>query len=157
MNSKMKAGFTLVEILAVVAIIGVISGLAVGPIKSARLKSRDTQRKADINVLAQGVDLYYSEKKALPGQSSGGTCASFSSVVTEEWVTFKTLVAAFIPASSLFPNDPLNTSTYNYVYTCDGSAQTYSLKAILENKNDWEGIPVSPDNPQSLRQYVITR
>jgi prepilin-type N-terminal cleavage/methylation domain-containing protein len=54
----MKRGFILIEILVVVAIIGVLSTVVLAALKEARVKARDTERVAEIKQLTLALELY---------------------------------------------------------------------------------------------------
>lgn len=150
-----QRGFSLVEIMAVVVIIGIISSFSIGSIRQARSRARDTERKADIVTLAQGVDLYLAEKKVLPSVSPTG-CQTYSSTRSSEWNEFSTFIASYIAKQAL-PIDPVNRGQLRYVYSCDGAMKKYTLKAFLENKNDSDGTPVDPSDPSAGKKYEITR
>lgn len=151
-------GFTLVEILTVVAIIGILSGLSLGPIQTARMRGRDTERKADVNAIAQASDLYYSEKKVYPG-NDGSTCTQYSSDANGNWNELEAALKSYMPASKTggLPVDPLNKDRYRYTYSCSVSGGTFSISARLENKNDLEGTLIDLSNPESGKKYEITR
>lgn len=53
-----KSAFTLVELLVVVAIIGILSTLSVVSFNSARQKSRDTRRVSDIRQIQTALEMY---------------------------------------------------------------------------------------------------
>lgn len=74
MNSTQK-GFTLVEMLIVVAIIGLLSSTILIGLGPARAKARDTRRIADLRQIQNGLENYYSDKSTYPGSrvSPGGT------------------------------------------------------------------------------------
>lgn len=59
MNTKntKKTGFTLMELLVAVAIIGVLSGVVLQSLKSARTKSRDAQRLTEIDQINKALEL----------------------------------------------------------------------------------------------------
>lgn len=55
---KHERGFTLVELLVAVGIIGVLASVAMFSISEARAKARDTRRVQDVRVLSQALDIY---------------------------------------------------------------------------------------------------
>lgn len=58
-SKKSAKGFTLIELLVVIAIIGILSSVVLASLNTARLKSRDTRRVADIKQLQLALALYF--------------------------------------------------------------------------------------------------
>lgn len=58
---KNKKGFTLIELLVVIAIIGLLSTLALVSLNTARQRSRDTKRQADVRTLQSAIELCINE------------------------------------------------------------------------------------------------
>jgi len=58
---KNKKGFTLVEMLVVISIIGILSSFAVVSLNSARQKARDALRKGDMAQLRTALNLYFDD------------------------------------------------------------------------------------------------
>lgn len=62
------AGFTLLELLVVVAIIGFLSSVSIVALSASKAKSRDTQRKLDQITIIKAVELYTNDFGAPPAQ-----------------------------------------------------------------------------------------
>ncbi len=63
---KNKKGFTLVEILIVVAIIAIIGTLAVLAVNSARSKQRDATRLSNVRQMQSALEDYFNETNEYP-------------------------------------------------------------------------------------------
>ena len=63
---KYRKGFTLIELLVVIAIIGILSTLAVVALNSARQRSRDAKRVADIKQIQTALELGFSDTSGYP-------------------------------------------------------------------------------------------
>ncbi len=59
MLTTKKRGFTLIELLVVISIIGLLSTLAALSLGTARTKSRDSRRAADMKQLQTAMELYF--------------------------------------------------------------------------------------------------
>ena len=115
---KNKKGFTLIELLVVIAIIGLLSTLAIVSLNSARQKSRDAKRVADIKQIQTALELYYNDNFGYPPDVTSGD--PITSTSTE--VTYMGQVpVAPLPEDGECEEDE---NTYNYTQT-DGT--TYSL------------------------------
>ncbi|PIP57095.1 hypothetical protein COX04_01300 [Candidatus Woesebacteria bacterium CG22_combo_CG10-13_8_21_14_all_45_10] len=122
----MKKGFTLIELLVVISIIGILVALSLFGMQGARESSRDARRKADLEMMRSGFELYKSDCNVYPLASEvvkdtplKGTATPPSSCATTN---------IYI---SLVPKDPLDPArVYTYTRT---STVTYTLCASLEN------------------------
>ena len=61
-----KSGFTLVELLVVISIIGVLASVVFASINSARAKARDARRIADLRQIATALEFYYDANGQYP-------------------------------------------------------------------------------------------
>ena len=106
-----KKGFTLIELLVVIAIIGILASVVLASLNSARRKSRDARRLADIKQLQVALELYF----------DGNSSAYPTALVL---LTTGCSGGACIPA---IPNNPQATA-----YTYTGAGTTYVLGDTLE-------------------------
>ncbi len=62
----MKKGFTLIEVVAVIAIMGVLTVIIIPSLNSARSRNRDMERVADIGTIHLGLSNYYAKYGSYP-------------------------------------------------------------------------------------------
>ena len=60
------AGFTLIEVLVAIAIIGVVFGVIISSTNALQKNSRDTQRKADLRNIQTALQQYYADQNFYP-------------------------------------------------------------------------------------------
>jgi len=120
--SKDLYGFTLIELLVVISIIAVLIAISVFGIQNARKSSRDARRKADLESIRSGLELYRADCGSYPTNdilSDTSLVGSGVSSCTSSNVYIKEI-----------PRDPLPTQSYYYSAT----STSYSLCAILETE-----------------------
>ncbi len=104
-------GFTLIELLVVIAIIGILASIVLASLNSARRKSRDARRVADVKQLQLALELYFDANATYPGAGLSG------------------ISPTYIPA---IPADPLG-GAYRY---CRLTTTSYHLAASLEENTN---------------------
>lgn len=67
--NKMRKGFTIIELLVVVVIIGLLTTVATTSYMNAQKKARDNARKTQVNNIANAIETYYAAKRKLPGHT----------------------------------------------------------------------------------------
>ena len=65
-SNKSERGFTLIELLVVIAIIALLSSVALIAFVSARKKSRNTKRLADMVQMLNGLELFNASNRGYP-------------------------------------------------------------------------------------------
>lgn len=132
MLSNKQKGFTLIELMIVVLIIGILSGVTLGVLNSGgiRQKAKDTQRTADIKRIQTALELYFSDHRGYP-KTSG-------------WVSANSGLSALIgPYIDKIPTDPSGSTgsnpcaasgTYYYSYITENTALTYASQYILTSR-----------------------
>ncbi len=104
MRNKNKAGFTLIELLVVIAIIGLLASVVLLALNSARAKSRDAKRLADIRQLASAYELYFNDINSYP-TTAGGT------PLPATGLGFPNIVPSYIGLIPTAPTPPDGTCT----------------------------------------------
>lgn len=137
---KKQLGFTLVELLIVVAVIGILSALLTANFIGVRQRARDAQRKADLKQMQSSLELYRADQGAYPTAISN--CGT----------SFKSPDCTSSTYMQKVPLDPGGTA---YTYSSNGT--TYSIIACLENGNDSQkdSTNVSPCNGTSNFSFTV--
>jgi type IV pilus assembly protein PilA len=71
-------GFSLLELLVVVAVIGLLAAIAIPQFSSYRARAVDSQMKSDLKNAALAMDSYFAEKKEYPTSVAAIVSAGFS-------------------------------------------------------------------------------
>jgi prepilin-type N-terminal cleavage/methylation domain-containing protein len=85
-KTNTKKGFTLIEILVVVAIISILASVVVAALVDARAGARNSKRNELARQYVTSLGLYYGEYGSYPtggctvGEENGGNCSSISYV-----------------------------------------------------------------------------
>ena len=111
MKKTAQSGFSLIELLVVIAIIGLLSSVIMFSLNSARVRSRDARRLADIKQLESALELYFTDNNSYPFPSCGSGTDTWSD--SGCWGTL--IPTKDIPA---VPTDPLQVD----LGSCDTTA-----------------------------------
>ena len=65
-RTRRARGFTLIEMLIVVALIGIVASIALPSYRHATLKAREAVLREDLWVLRDVIDQYYTDKQKYP-------------------------------------------------------------------------------------------
>lgn len=118
-NNTRSSGFTIIELVVVIIVLGILVGITVVSYNGAQGRARDADRRADIASLTKALEAYYSDTGQYP--TTAGTTATITtnwipSTNTATWSTntapasLKNTLASII---SVFPVDPRNNGTPN--------------------------------------------
>lgn len=120
MLKKRNKGFTLIELMVVLSIMGILMALSLVSYQGARKSARDGRRKADLEQVRSALEMRRADCGSYPvlirvsgenitGDQLSGTCLSSTIYIT-------------------IPSDPFPGRQYYY----NGSADSYSLCTAVE-------------------------
>ncbi len=114
----MKRGFTLIEILVVIAIIGLLSSIVLSSLNSARKNARDAQRMRSVNELQKALDIYFSVNGRYPVSLNCGAtepnthwCNSVETVTGTHWIEDSTATGVLAPYLKSEPTESRQPTT----------------------------------------------
>jgi prepilin-type N-terminal cleavage/methylation domain-containing protein len=125
-------GFTLIEILIVVAIIAILASVVLVGLGPTQQAGRDSRRLSDLSETQNGLELYYNKCGYYPGTAAPTSCGTYSA--NNSWSGMSTALTGSAIGISNVPNDPSAGKTYQY--GTDAAGDTYVIQATLENGNN---------------------
>ncbi|MHC4149264.1 MAG: type II secretion system protein [Planctomycetota bacterium] len=122
---KAKSGFTLVEILIVVVILGILAAIVIPQFTSASTEAKESALVSDLQSVRSQIELYkIHHNDNLPGQdSSGDFVTAMTSVTDQDGVVGTGLTFRFGPYMREIPENPFN-----------------DLKTVLEDATATSGV-----------------
>jgi prepilin-type N-terminal cleavage/methylation domain-containing protein len=127
-----KKGFTIIELLVCIVVIGILVTIMIVSYSGIQQRSRDSERGSDITTLKIAIEKYHSERGSYPDVCSGGddTDCPASSLAT-----------ALSPYLATIPHDPRNTADsatdYRYIrgaVTPSNYVDSYGIEINYEAK-----------------------
>ncbi|MBI3231718.1 MAG: prepilin-type N-terminal cleavage/methylation domain-containing protein [Candidatus Doudnabacteria bacterium] len=112
-QTRLESGFSLIELLVVIAIIATLASIVSLSVQSARQKSRDAKRAADIKQLASALENYFTTNNAYPVQTIAATTIPGLDIN----------YIGQIPVAPI-PEEPNCVGQNDYIYESDGLVYT---------------------------------
>lgn len=137
-------GFTLIEILVVITIIGVVFGVVASSVAALQRNSRDTQRTGDLRSIQSSLQQYYADQHFFPASSHTSASvrwdikASPGTNLTNQRGNPANPAPSPLKTYLITPKDPSNNIDQPYCYRALSSASQAS-----------EASPVDCDNASS--------
>jgi len=148
-STSYQSGFTLVELLVSIIIIGVLIAAGTASFMSSQKKGRDVKRKNDLRQVALSLEQYYNDKGSYPIGNTDGTmigCKPNSTVHCSWGDIFQADIDGAVYMLNL-PTELIGLQRYYYVSE-DGTY--FQIYTRLENRLDSD-IPRDPlDEDKSL-------
>lgn len=108
--ARQASGFTLIELIVVIAIIGMLASVVFALLSDAQRDAKDKRRISDLQQIQTALELYYIDHQSYPRESEG---------VNGNTATNDTFGDAIDQYLSGLPRDPASSVTFHYYY--DGS------------------------------------
>lgn len=132
---KVQSGFTIIELLIVIAVIAILALLTINNYQGVQAKGRDTTRISDINNIHSKLEEYYNDNSGYP---STFTATTFPGIDAEslkdpkgQEIVKNAAVANEAAALAVTAPTANSTSQYLYVPFDDDSACTNDCKGYV--------------------------
>lgn len=119
-----QSGFTIVELLIVIVVIGILATLVIVTFSGVQQKARDTKRETDVKALASQLEVYYANNGSYPAIAELQDSTPSTGWVAQnlKGLDLAGLVAptATVAANANSISGTASTTTYQYVATPAG-------------------------------------
>lgn len=129
-----RQGFTLVELLIVIAIIGILSSVTVAQFITAKKKANDVSRKSDLNGISKSLQMYFTDFGVFPDASADGKMIVGGT--TKDWGGEFNDSTGYVYMKVLPRENSL--TGFPYCYKIDTDKKKFAIFAQLENVEDKE-------------------
>ena len=132
----MKAGFTLVELMIVMIIMGILVLAGVGSFISSQKRSRDTKRKNDLRQVSLSLEAFANDKGRYPARDANGLilgCTPDGATACNWGKLFQANTGGAVYMITL-PTE--SKASRRYFYVSDAGGTYYQIYARLENTLD---------------------
>jgi general secretion pathway protein G len=146
MRTMNKKGFTLIEILIVVAIIAILASIVLVGLGPTQALGRDSRRVSDLAEVQNGLELYYAPNGAYPLVTTAQGWGPGTGSLTADLET--------VSGVNSVPTDP--SSGKSYIYGTPNPATTYILAATMESSQDgfWTNYVAPSDMGTMVTGYT---
>lgn len=139
---RKQSGFTIVELLIVIVVIGILAAIVITTFTGVQKKGRDADRKSDINAIYSQVEVYFAQEAKYPSLNQMNNSTTAPSTATWRTDNLKGLQDDALTdpkGSSAALVDSAAANAYSYATTpanCDngagGDCTGFTLTATLE-------------------------
>jgi type II secretion system protein G len=108
---KPSKGFTLIEMLIVVAILGLLASIITAPLMASRKRARDGKRIENFRVIRDALEMYHNDNGHYPPSPCGWNCNGYyyscktNTSASSHWSNFQAYLQPYL---NEVPEDPIN-------------------------------------------------
>ena len=124
----MRKGFSLLEVLVVMSIIGVLLTVGVASFGSMQKRARDAKRKSDVKAIQSALEQYHSICNNYPDIPESGIAGS--KLICDKGMGYPTIVVM-----TSVPKDPMTAAGYPCIGLCN--AVQYKICPVYEGKDSY--------------------
>ncbi len=129
-----EKGFTLIEMVIVIVVIGILMGLTFNGIGGLQANARDTRRTSDLKQVQSYLELYFNKCGIYPGPNDCNPAGNDPA----SWAAFQTVVESTVADTGDIPNDPKIGFNYSYYVAADNLS--YVIRADMEKTKPRGGL-----------------
>src|ERR1035437_7442371 len=115
LHRSKKNGFTLIELMVVIAIIAILTGIIITGLVASKAKSRDAKRASDLSQIALAVEQYFDRCYQYPIPNAGKIDSTLLTQGIGVCPTNNNVQVTFGNFISVIPTDPSTGAGYDYV------------------------------------------
>jgi len=141
MNLKNKSGFTLIELILVMAIISILSIFAVVTAQVKRLEARNARRIADMNAVHQAMSLSCHDKEILGFTANSSVQPTLCKTTGSSYLDFSTLTDPSVNQECLASSSGCSSDSSDVCQYAFGDPEDITLL----NGNAYTAIPTEID------------
>jgi general secretion pathway protein G len=130
-QTSRQGGFTLVELLVVISLIGILAAMGMVQYKNSVVKAGESVLKTDLFRMRDAIDQYYADKGKYPGSLDTLVSEGYLRKVPEDPITKSSDTWQTVPAEP----DPNNPSSEPGIYDIKSGAPGSALDG--SNYADW--------------------
>ena len=112
-RTQNKNGFTIVELLIVIVVIGILAAITIVAFSAIQQQARDAERKAEMKTIEKAIQMYRIDNDGYP------TCTNTTYVVgdTANACFMDSIANSLVPKyMAQMPTDPINSGNDRYRY-----------------------------------------
>lgn len=111
--AKKQTGFTIVELLIVIVVIGILAAITIVAYNGVQTRARDAKRASDVSSITNALEAYHAINGTYPQETATGGLGAFEYSTDTAGTFMEYLTGDYFSAA---PLDPINDGAHRYWY-----------------------------------------